>query len=136
MPRRKTTDFGALFESLMENLQVHVAASVDRTLSDFSKRLTRIERRLDALDPGNSSPEVAVGRRSCSLCERPAVARSMCSAHYQQWRYRQRKSSLIERVRQQQEQGATEESTADDSSGMPLKSTQILGPFSPLSGNN
>ena len=47
MPPRKTTDFGALFESLIEDLRIQVAASVDRTLSDFSKRLARIERRLD-----------------------------------------------------------------------------------------
>ena len=38
MPPRKTTDFGELFESLIEDLRIQVAASVDRTLSDFAKR--------------------------------------------------------------------------------------------------
>ena len=88
MPPRKTTDFGALFESLIEDLRIQVAASVDRTLSDFSKRLSRIERRLDQLDPANANPEVASARRICALCDRSAVARGLCSAHYQQWRYR------------------------------------------------
>ena len=97
MPPRKTTDFGALFESLIEDLRIQVAASVDRTLSDFSKRLARIERRLDQLDPANASNEqqTSAPRRICSLCEKPAVARGLCSAHYQQWRYRERKSHVI-----------------------------------------
>jgi hypothetical protein len=97
MPPRKTTDFGALFESLIEDLRIQVAASVDRTLSDFSKRLARIERRLDQIDPANATSETNQARRICSLCERPAVARGLCSAHYQQWRYRERKSRLTRR---------------------------------------
>ena len=91
MPPRKTTDFGALFESLIEDLRIQVAASVDRTLSDFSKRLSRIERRLDQLDPENATQDMQAGRRVCSLCDRQAVARGLCSAHYQQWRYRERR---------------------------------------------
>ena len=94
MPPRKTTDFGALFESLIEDLKIQVAASVDERLSDFEKRLTRIERRLDGLDPNNATEKRRVERRSCLLCERPAVARGLCSAHYQQWRYRQRKARI------------------------------------------
>ena len=94
MPPRKTTDFGALFESLIEDLKIQVAASVDERLSDFEKRLTRIERRLDGLDPNNATEKRRVERRSCLLCDRPAVARGLCSAHYQQWRYRQRKGTL------------------------------------------
>lgn len=94
MPPRKTTDFGALFESLIEDLKIQVAASVDERLSDFEKRLTRIERRLDGLDPSNATEKRRTERRSCLLCERPAVARGLCSAHYQQWRYRQRKATI------------------------------------------
>jgi hypothetical protein len=93
MPPRKTTDFGALFESLIEDLRIQVAASVDRTLSDFNKRLARIERRLDQLDPSNAASESTLNRRICSLCDRVAVARGLCSAHYQQWRYRERKTT-------------------------------------------
>ncbi len=93
MPPRKTTDFGALFESLIEDLRIQVAASVERTLSDFNKRLARIERRLDQLDPANAVAENAQNRRICSLCDRVAVARGLCSAHYQQWRYRERKTT-------------------------------------------
>lgn len=99
MPPRKTTDFGALFESLIEDMRIQVAASVDRTLSDFSKRLARIERRLDQLDPQNATNETTASRRICALCERTAVARGLCSAHYQQWRYRERKSRLARRAR-------------------------------------
>ena len=98
MPPRKTTDFGALFESLIEDLRIQVAASVDRTLSDFSKRLSRIERRLDQLDPQNAGTDGVAARRICALCERGAVARGLCSAHYQQWRYRERKTRLVRRV--------------------------------------
>ena len=98
MPPRKTTDFGALFESLVEDLRIQLAASVERTLSDFSKRLARIERRLDQLDPENAVDEAPRNRRICTLCERQSVARGLCSAHYQQWRYRERKSRLVERV--------------------------------------
>ena len=52
------------------------------------------ERRLDGLDPTNATEKRRVERRSCLLCERPAVARGLCSAHYQQWRYRQRKTRI------------------------------------------
>lgn len=117
MPPRKTTDFGALFESLVEDLRIQVAASVDKTLTDFSKRLARIERRLDQLDPQNATPETA-NRRVCALCERTAVARGMCSAHYQQWRYRERKSRLSERRPRNREASAQ----AED----PVRSTVIL----------
>jgi hypothetical protein len=118
MPPRKTTDFGALFESLIEDLRIQVAASVDRTLSDFSKRLSRIERRLDHLDPANATSEANHARRICSLCERPAVARGLCSAHYQQWRYRERKSRLTRRA-----------------PNLDVPSTQIIPPSQDLSDN-
>jgi len=94
MPPRRTTDFGALFESLVEDLQMQVAASVERTFADFNRRLSRLERRLDQIDPQNASAEIAAPQRICSLCDERAVARGMCSAHYQQWRYRERRSRL------------------------------------------
>ena len=98
MPPRKTTEFGSMFESLIEDLQIQIAASVDKTLSDFSKRLARIERRLDQLDPEGASQDVYQARRKCVLCEKPAVARGLCSAHYQQWRYRERKAKLVSKA--------------------------------------
>ena len=98
MPPRKTTDFGSLFESLIDDLRIQIAASVDRSLSDFGKRLARIERRLDQLDPANTASESTPPRRICVVCDRAAVARGLCSAHYQQWRYRERKSRLVERA--------------------------------------
>jgi hypothetical protein len=94
MSPRKTTDFGALFELLVEDLHMQVSASVERTLGDFNRRLARIERRLDALDPANATSENAGATRICSMCDKPAVARGLCSAHYQQWRYRERKNKL------------------------------------------
>jgi hypothetical protein len=97
MPPRKTTDFGALFESLVDDLRIQVAASVERTLGDFNRRLQRIERRLAEIDPENTPTEPPAQARTCSLCERSAVARGMCSAHYQQWRYRDRKTKLSRR---------------------------------------
>ena len=100
MPPRKTTDFGALFESLIEDLRIQVAATVDRTLSDFDKRLARIERRLDQLDPANARSEAHSAQRICTLCDRVAVARGLCSAHYQQWRYRERRVPAAKRLRQ------------------------------------
>lgn len=97
MPPRKTTDFGALFEALIEDLRIQVAASVDRTVNEFGKRLSRIERRLDSLDPNHAGGETSIARRGCALCERPSVARGLCSAHYQQWRYRERKTRVSPR---------------------------------------
>jgi hypothetical protein len=93
MQPRKTTDFGALFDMLTEDLRMQVAASVERTLGEFNRRLARIERRLDQLDPSNAV-EAPAPARICSVCERAAMARGLCSAHYQQWRYRERKSKL------------------------------------------
>jgi len=98
MPTPKTTDFGALFESLIEDLRMQVSASVERTLSDFNRRLARIERRLDQVDPRNAAAEPASASRICSLCERASVARGLCSSHYQQWRYRERKNKLTREV--------------------------------------
>jgi hypothetical protein len=95
MPPRKTTDFGALFEALVEDMRLQVAASVDHTLSEIEKRIARVERRLDALDPQNARAETAATKRSCVVCGRASVARGLCSAHYQQWRYRSRKSRIL-----------------------------------------
>src|SRR5688572_14015135 len=95
MPPRRTTDFGAVFEALVEDLRIQVAASVDNTLSEIEKRIGRIERRLDALDPQNARAETAASKRACVVCGRASVARGLCSAHYQQWRYRSRKTRIM-----------------------------------------
>jgi hypothetical protein len=108
MPPRKTTDYGALFESLIEDLRIQVAASVDRSMRDLTRRISRIERRLDQLDPENAVAEEAPAARACSLCERVSVARGLCSAHYQQWRYRERKAKT---AREHNEQHAADQST-------------------------
>lgn len=94
MAPRKSTDFGAMFDAIVEDLRMQVAASVDRTLSDLERRLARIERRLDQLDPerAKDEPAATAARRPCVVCDRPSVARGLCSAHYQQWRYRSRKT--------------------------------------------
>ena len=127
MPPRKTTDFGALFESLVEDLRIQVAASVDQTIADLSRRIARIERRLDQLDPENASVEPKNARRVCALCERGAVARGMCSAHYQQWRYRERKRSLAQRVE------GLDGKTADPSI---LEATTLLNPRREIAADN
>ena len=90
---RKSTDVGLMFESLIDDLKIQVAASVDGNLTELAKRIAKIERRLDQLLPQDESlsKEASTGFKRCSLCERPALARGLCSAHYQQWRYRQRK---------------------------------------------
>lgn len=131
MPPRKTTDFGALFESLIDDLRIQVAASVDRTLSDFGKRLARVEKRLDALDPESSREEPIINRRICSLCERQAVARGLCSAHYQQWRYRERKTRLAERV-----QNSSENRGQDYNSVGSMETTLFLANQRPESIDN
>lgn len=123
MPPRKTTDFGALFESLIEDLKIQVAASVDERLSDFEKRLTRLERRLDGLDPSNATEKRRTERRSCLLCERQAVARGLCSAHYQQWRYRQRKARITGEAFDQAEAISTE--AIDSTLILPTKHDEI-----------
>jgi hypothetical protein len=92
MPPRSATDFAVLFESLIDDLRIHLAASVDRTLADFARRLTRLERRLEQMDSAHATHDAPTSLRTCSLCERAAMARGFCSAHYQQWRYRERKN--------------------------------------------
>ena len=52
---RKTTDIGQMFESLIDDLQIQVAASVDGNLSELSRRIAKIERRLDQLLPNDES---------------------------------------------------------------------------------
>jgi hypothetical protein len=93
MPPRKTTNYGALFESLVDDLRIEIAAALDQSLAELEKRLGRIERRLDQLSPESSGPKQAPTKRACAVCGRAAVARGLCSAHYQQWRYRSRKST-------------------------------------------
>ena len=90
---RKTTDIGLMFESLIDDLQIQVAASVDGNLSELSKTDRKDRATPDQLLPNDESlsQEAATGLKRCSLCDRPALAGGLCSAHYQQWRYRQRK---------------------------------------------
>ncbi len=97
MPPRKTTDSGALFEALLEDLRIQVAASVEKRLNDLNRRMDRIERRLDHVDPEHSAGDIGsdFGNRVCALCDKEAVARGLCSPHYQQWRYRERKTKPI-----------------------------------------
>ncbi len=91
MPPRKSTDFGALFAALVDDLRIQVAASVDRNFGELNKRLARLERRVDQFGSSLPSPESASSQRACALCDRRCIARGLCSAHYQQWRYRERK---------------------------------------------
>ncbi len=114
MPPRKTTDFGALFESLIEDLRIQVAASFDQSLSEIEKRIARIEKRLEQLDPSQTpaATDEAHPRRVCSVCGKTSVARGLCSAHYQQWRYRVRKAKAKEaEEREQQESQKQEDET-------------------------
>jgi hypothetical protein len=105
MPPRQTADFGALVEALVEGMRIQVAASVDKTLGDFNRRVSRLERRVEQFSEG-ASPPVAANKRRCTLCDNRAVARGLCSAHYQQWRYRERKVHRIDRAFKNQERMA------------------------------
>ena len=90
MPPRQTADFGALVEALVEDMRIQVATSVDKTLGDFARRISRLERRVEQFSE-NPTRAFQGNKRRCTLCENRAVARGLCSAHYQQWRYRERK---------------------------------------------
>lgn len=101
MPPRRTADASALFAALVEDLRIQIAASLDQSVSDIHRRLTRLERRIEQLDPsanatgrGHHGSAAHANRKACALCERVAVARRLCSAHYQQWRYRERKGAI------------------------------------------
>ena len=91
MPPRSTTDLTQLFEMLVEDLRIHLIASVDKNLTALQRRVSVLEKRLQALDPQRTQAATET-LRCCSVCERQAMARGLCSAHYQQWRYRGRKS--------------------------------------------
>ncbi len=102
MPPRQTADFGALVEALVEDMRIQVATSVDKTLGDFNRRISRLERRVEQFSEDASPPQAATKRR-CTLCDNRAVARGLCSAHYQQWRYRERKVHRIKNAVKSQE---------------------------------
>ena len=123
MPPRRTTNFGELFEALVEDLRVRVAASVEQRLGEFDKRLSRLEKRVDQLSPETSQPAVAAQRKTCTLCERPGVARGLCSAHYQQWRYRERKSRYRPQAQMREAEGPKGSVSTTQT---PMTSTLIL----------
>lgn len=75
-------------------MRIQVATSVDKTLGDFNRRISRLERRVEQFSEGTSQFQGGTKRR-CTLCDNRAVARGLCSAHYQQWRYRERKVHRI-----------------------------------------
>ena len=102
MPPRQTADFGALVEALVEDMRIQVATSVDKTLGDFSRRISRLERRVEQFS--ENAPQTTLdSKRRCTLCDNRAVARGLCSAHYQQWRYRERKVHRLKSVPKPQE---------------------------------
>ena len=123
MPPRRTTNFGELFEALVEDLRVRVAASVEQRLGESDKRLSRLEKRVDRLSPETSQPVVVAQRKACTLCERPTVARGLCSAHYQQWRYRERKSCYRRQAQMPQAEAPKKGASTTQT---PMTSTLIL----------
>jgi len=69
------------------------------SIAELRQRLSGIERRLAILEnversSHDTDPLARSAEKICQQCDRRAVARGLCSAHYQQWRYRQKKAKL------------------------------------------
>jgi len=84
-------------EELVRVLTTHVdrtVADARRSLEGELHRLRRDLSRLLASDAAGAHGAARRSTRSCSVagCQRPHVARAFCKNHYQQARYRERRS--------------------------------------------
>ncbi len=93
-------DFSQLIEAVVDVAGQQAGESLREPIAELRQRLSAIERRLAILEniERNGAQEFDPLARSaehiCQYCDRRAIARSLCSAHYQQWRYRQKKAKL------------------------------------------
>lgn len=95
------SELGKLVDAMVLQAGSAASDSLRETIAELRQRLSGIERRLAILEniERSTTEDDALARsaeRICDVCDRRAIARGLCSAHYQQWRYRQKKAKLRE----------------------------------------
>ena len=94
-----STEMSKLLDSIVSAAGERSCETLREPMAEIRQRLLSIERRLAILENVERSgreddPLAASAEKICEQCDRRAVARSLCSAHYQQWRYRQKKAKV------------------------------------------
>jgi hypothetical protein len=94
-----STDVGKLLDTIVAAAGERACESLREPMAELRQRLAQIERRLAILENVERSgreddPLARSAQKICEQCDRKAVARGLCSAHYQQWRYRQKKAKV------------------------------------------
>lgn len=95
------SELSKLVDAVILQAGATASESLRETIAELRQRLSGIERRLAILEniERTGTDDDALMRseeRICDVCDRRAIARGLCSAHYQQWRYRQKKAKLRE----------------------------------------
>ena len=90
MAPRNTSSTGALIQALIDDLQLQSSTQIEERFALLEKRIENLEKILTTEVQSQASV------KHCYLCENDVLARGLCSKHYQQWRYRQRKQSAKE----------------------------------------
>jgi hypothetical protein len=88
-----------LLDSIVSAAGGRACETLREPLAEIRQRLAAIERRLAIIEnverTGRAEDPLArSASKICEQCDRRAVARGLCSAHYQQWRYRQKKAKV------------------------------------------
>ena len=87
MAPRNTSNTSALIQALIDDLQLQSSTQIEERFALLEKRIENLEKLLVPEMQSHPSP------KHCYLCDSHVLARGLCSKHYQQWRYRQRKQS-------------------------------------------
>lgn len=94
-----SADIGKLLDSVVQAAGSRAVDTLREPLAEIRQRLALVERRLAILENvervgREEDPLARSASKICEQCDRRAVARGLCSAHYQQWRYRQKKAKV------------------------------------------
>ncbi len=94
-----STDMQKLLDTIVSAAGGRACETLREPLAEIRTRLSAIERRLAILENvertgRTEDPLARSAAKICEQCDRRAVARGLCSAHYQQWRYRQKKAKV------------------------------------------
>jgi len=94
-----STEMQKLLDTIVSAAGGRACETLREPLAEIRTRLASIERRLAILENvertgREEDPLARSASKICESCDRRAVARGLCSAHYQQWRYRQKKAKV------------------------------------------
>jgi len=94
-----SSDLNKLIDTIVTASGAKACDTLREPLAEIRQRLSTIERRLAILEnvertAQEEDPLARSAAKICEQCDRRAVARGLCSAHYQQWRYRSKKAKV------------------------------------------